>query len=54
MNQYKTNNCGELTLNNENQEVVLSGWVSTVRDLGGILFIAFASAGLRAEISKNF
>ena len=23
----------------ENQEVVLSGWVSTVRDLGGILFI---------------
>ena len=35
----KTNNCGELNLSFENQEVTLSGWVSTVRDLGGILFI---------------
>ena len=37
--QMKTNNCGELNLNHVNQEVTLSGWVSTVRDLGGILFI---------------
>ena len=37
--RMKTNNCGELNLNNVNQEVTLSGWVSTVRDLGGILFI---------------
>ena len=35
----KTNNCGELNLNNLNEEITLSGWVSTVRDLGGILFI---------------
>ena len=35
----KTNSCGELNLNNLDQEVTLCGWVSTVRDLGGILFI---------------
>ena len=37
--RLKTHNCGEMNLTLENQEVVLSGWVSTVRDLGGILFI---------------
>ena len=37
--RLKSHNCGELNLSNENTEVVLSGWVSTVRDLGGILFI---------------
>ncbi|MCQ2739461.1 MAG: aspartate--tRNA ligase [bacterium] len=35
----KTNNCGELNLADLGKEVTLSGWVSTVRDLGGILFI---------------
>ena len=35
----KSVNCGELNLNNLNEEVTLCGWVSTVRDLGGILFI---------------
>ena len=37
--KMKTHNCGELNLNNVNEEVILSGWVSCVRDLGGILFI---------------
>ena len=37
--RMKTNNCGELNLSNLNEEITLSGWVSTVRDLGGILFI---------------
>ncbi len=37
--RLKSHNCGEMNLALENQEVVLSGWVSTVRDLGGILFI---------------
>ena len=35
----KSVNCGVLNLNNLNEEVTLCGWVSTVRDLGGILFI---------------
>ena len=37
--KLKNHNCGELTLNNLNEEVVLSGWASTIRDLGGILFV---------------
>ena len=43
MNKLKTSmkstNCGELNLNNLDKELTLCGWVSTVRDLGGILFI---------------
>ena len=35
----KSISCGELNLNNLNEEMTLCGWVSTVRDLGGILFI---------------
>ena len=37
--KFKTNNCGVLNLNNLNEEVTLSGWVSCVRDLGGIIFV---------------
>lgn len=37
--KYKSSNCGELNLDNLNQEVTLSGWVACVRDLGGIIFI---------------
>lgn len=37
--KYKSNNCGELNLNNLNEEVTLSGWVACVRDLGGLIFI---------------
>lgn len=37
--KYKSNNCGELNLNNLNEEVTLSGWVACVRDLGGIIFV---------------
>ena len=37
--RFKTNNCGELNLSNIGEQITLSGWVSTVRDLGGILFI---------------
>ena len=35
----KSNNCGELTAKNIGEEVTLSGWVSCVRDLGGIIFL---------------
>lgn len=37
--KMKSKNCGELNLGNINEEVTLSGWVSCVRDLGGIIFI---------------
>ncbi len=35
----RTHTCGELTLNNLNQTVILSGWVQRSRDLGGMTFI---------------
>lgn len=36
---YKDHECGKLRMDNIGETVTLSGWVSTVRDLGGILFI---------------
>ncbi|NLO19995.1 MAG: aspartate--tRNA ligase [Ignavibacteria bacterium] len=32
-------NCGELRKENTNKEVILNGWVQTVRDMGGLIFI---------------
>lgn len=35
----RTHTCGELTTEQEGQEVILNGWVATRRDLGGVIFI---------------
>lgn len=36
---YRTHNCSELSLDNLNQNVTLSGWVQKIRNLGGMTFI---------------
>lgn len=36
---YRTHTCGELRINNVNEDVKLSGWVQKSRDLGGMTFI---------------
>ncbi len=36
---YRTHNCGELTIANVGNEVVLSGWLQKARDFGGMTFI---------------
>ena len=36
---YRTHNCGELRLNDQGKEVVLSGWVQRLRDKGGMVWI---------------
>ena len=35
----RTHTCGELNINNVNQEVTLVGWVSKKRNLGSLVFI---------------
>lgn len=36
---YRTHTCGELRLEHQNQEVVLSGWMQRKREFGGMTFI---------------
>ena len=36
---YRTHNCGELTLKDQDSKVTLSGWVQKARNLGGMTFI---------------
>ena len=39
MSWNRTHTCGELTSTNQGEEVILNGWISTRRDLGGLIFI---------------
>ena len=48
VNSYRTNTCGELTIEDLGKKVTLSGFVSTIRDHGGVMFL-----DLREHISKN-
>lgn len=38
-NEYRTHNCGQIRESDVGKEVKLAGWVDTIRDLGGVLFI---------------
>ncbi|NLK03713.1 MAG: aspartate--tRNA ligase [Clostridiales bacterium] len=39
MNMYRTHNCDELRKDNVGQQVRLAGWIDTIRDHGGVIFI---------------
>ena len=39
MHQYTTHNCSEIRLDHVGQEIKLAGWVETIRDLGGVIFL---------------
>jgi len=36
---YRTHNCNQLTFDQLNQTVSLAGWVDTIRDHGGVIFV---------------
>ena len=38
-NIYRTNDCGELRISDVGKEVRLSGWVNSIRQLGGLNFL---------------
>ena len=37
--KFKDHECGKINLSNIGETITLSGWVSCIRDLGGILFV---------------
>lgn len=39
MNQYRTHYCNEIRVSDVGKKVRLSGWVQTIRDLGGVVFV---------------
>ncbi len=39
MNKYRTHNCGQPRKEHVNQPMRLAGWVNTIRDHGGVVFI---------------
>jgi aspartyl-tRNA synthetase len=39
MNEYRSHKCNELSINDVDSDVYLSGWVNRKRDHGGLLFI---------------
>ncbi len=39
MSYYKTHNCNEIRLGDIGKKVKIAGWVQTIRDLGGLVFL---------------
>ena len=39
MNEYRTHNCNEIGLDDVGKKVRIAGWVETIRDLGGLVFL---------------
>ena len=39
MHKYRTHTCNELNLKNQNEKIILSGWINKKRDHGNLLFI---------------
>ncbi len=58
MHQYRTHNCGALSIENIGEKIKLSGWVHRKRDHGGVVFIDlrdnYGMTQCVADISDSF
>ena len=54
---YRTHNCGELNIKNVNENITLSGWVHSIRNLGSMIFIdlrdRYGITQLAVDITTN-
>ena len=39
MNKYRTHNCDQLRIENDGENIILSGWINKKRDHGNLLFV---------------
>ena len=39
MREYRTYTCNEIREKNVGEHIKLAGWVQTIRDLGGVIFV---------------
>lgn len=39
MNAYRTHNCGQIRKENVGEKVKIAGWIQSVRNLGGLMFV---------------
>ena len=39
MNEYRTHNCGQIRKENVGETIKIAGWIQTIRDLGGVVFL---------------
>ena len=39
MSKYRTHRCDEIRLSDVGKKVIISGFIETIRDLGGVVFL---------------
>ena len=54
MHEYRTHKCSDIRLEHVGQEIKLAGWVNSIRNLGGLLFITLRDeTGIVQLISED-